>query len=65
MGMALADMVEYDSEYDIMMDTLVEASARFEELEKAIIEVRHLCECCESGDVHSGQVLEVLERHGA
>ena len=65
-GYALAaDMVRGDSEYDMLIDTLGEASARFEELQKAVFELRHLCESCESKDVHSEQVLELLERHGA
>jgi hypothetical protein len=64
MAYALVDMVD-DSEYDILMYTLAEASGRFGALQEAVTELRHLCESCESEDVHSEQVLEVLERHGA
>jgi hypothetical protein len=59
-----ADMVGGDSEYNILMDTLAEASARFEELQKAVYELRHLCESCKSGDMHTKEILEVLKRHG-
>ncbi len=58
-------MVGGDSEYDILLNVLAEASARFGEQQKAIIELRHLCESWGSEDLHSEQVLEVLERHGA
>lgn len=47
------------------MCTLAEASGRFDELEKTVIELRQLCESSESDGVHSEQILEVLERHGA
>ena len=60
-----ADMVGGDSEYNILMDTLAEASARFEELHKAVFELRQLCESCKSEDMHTKQILEVLKRHGA
>jgi hypothetical protein len=58
-------MVGGHSEYNILMDTLAEASARFEELQNAVFELRHLCESCETGDMHTKQILEVLKRHGA
>ena len=60
-----ADMVGGDAEYNILIDTLAEASARFEELQEAVFELRHLCENCKSGDMHTKQILEVLKRHGA
>ena len=60
-----ADMVAGDAEYNILIDTLAEASARFEELQEAVFELRHLCESCKSGDMHTKQILEVLKRHGA
>ena len=60
-----ADMVCGDSEYNILMDTLAEASARFEELQNALFELRHLCESCKSGVMPTKQILEVLKRHGA
>lgn len=62
---ALTDMVGDDAEYDMLIDTLAEASARFEEQQKAIFELRHLCESCEGEHVDSEQVLEVLKRYGA
>lgn len=65
MASALVDIVDHDSEYDILMCTLAEASGRFDELEKTVIELRQLCESSESDGVHSEQILEVLERHGA
>ncbi len=58
-------MVHGDSEYNILMDTLAEASARFQELQNAVFELRHLCESCKSGDMQTKQILEVLTRHGA
>jgi hypothetical protein len=64
MAFAIADMVGDYSEYDILMDTFAEACTRFVELEKAVTEVRHLCESCESEQVNSKKVLEVLERYG-
>jgi hypothetical protein len=54
-----------DRDYELLIDTLAEASRRFEELQKTVSELRHLCESWGSEDVHSKQVLEVLERHGA
>jgi hypothetical protein len=63
--MVTAFMVGDDREYDVWIDTLAEASDRISELRKAVFELRDLCESCESGDVHSEEVLEVLERHGA
>jgi hypothetical protein len=51
-----------DRDYDRWLTTLTEASARLDVLQTAVAE---LCRLCESEDVHSEQVLEVLERHGA
>jgi len=64
-GHVVGDDREYDREYDVLIDTLAETSDRFWELQKAISELRDLCESCESEDVHCEEVLEVLERHGA
>ena len=74
MAYALADTVGNDSQYDTLIHTvadseqdawiltLAEAGTRFGNLQRAVFELRHLCE---SEDVRSEQVLEVLERHGA
>ena len=63
MGMAsFADMGCDDRDYDNWLTTLTEASARLDVLQKAVTE---LCRLCASQDVHSDQVLDVLERHGA
>jgi len=60
-----AGIVRGDSEYNILMDTLAEASTRFQELQNAVFELRHLCESCQSGDMQTKQILEVLTRHRA
>jgi hypothetical protein len=63
MGMAsFADMGYDDRDYDNWLTTLTEASARLDVLQTAVTE---LCRLCASQDVHSDQVLDVLERHGA
>ena len=63
MGMAsFADMGYDDRDYDNWLTTLTEASERLDVLQTAVTE---LCRLCASQDVHSDQVLEVLERHGA
>jgi hypothetical protein len=51
-----------DAEYEQWLTTFAEASARLDVLQTAITE---LCQLCARQDVHSEQVLEVLERHGA
>jgi hypothetical protein len=58
----VTDMVCEDPDYDNWMDTLAEVSTRLDALQTAATELRHLCE---SEDVHSEQVLEVLASHGA
>ena len=60
-----ADMVGVDSEYNILMDALAEASARFEELQEAVFDLRHLCDSSQNAVMHTKQILEVLKRHGA
>ena len=63
MGTAsFADMGYDDRDYDNWLTTLTEASARLEVLQTAVTE---LCRLCASQDVHSDQVLDVLEKHGA
>jgi len=57
----VADMVREDRDHDNWIDTLTEASTRLDVLQTAVTELRHLCE---SEDVHSEQVLEVLASHG-
>lgn len=52
---------DIDPKYDAWLDLITEASARLDDLQTAVTEVRHLCE---SGDVSSEQILEVLERQG-
>ena len=57
-----ADMGFDDRDYENWLITLTEASASLDALQTAVTE---LCRLCASQDVHSEQVLEVLERHGA
>lgn len=59
---AVAEMGFYDSDYDNWLATLIAASERLDALETAVTE---LCQACQSEEVHSEQVLEVLEKHGA
>jgi hypothetical protein len=49
------------SDYDRWLSALTEASARLDSLVTAVTDVRHLCE---SGGVHSAEILDVLKRHG-
>ena len=56
------DIFREDRDYDNWIETLTEASTRLDALQAAVTELRHLCE---SEDVHSEQVLEVLASHGA
>jgi hypothetical protein len=62
--MGTASFADMDSERDYgkWLTTLTEASARLDVLETAVIA---LCRLCASQDIHSGQVLDLLERHGA
>ena len=62
MGVHFADMGFDDRDYENWLITLTEASASLDALQTAVTE---LCHLCASQDVHSAQVLEVLERHGA
>jgi hypothetical protein len=62
MGVHFADMGCDDRDYENWLITLTEASASLDALQTAVTE---LCRLCASQDVHSEQVLEVLERHGA
>jgi hypothetical protein len=52
---------DYD-DYDRWLATVAEASARLDALQQALTEVRHLL--CGDEVVRSGQILEVLDRHG-
>ena len=58
---AVADMGCDDRDYDNWLTTLTGASARLDDLQTAVTEVRSLCE---GGGVDSEQILKVLERHG-
>lgn len=51
-----------DRDYEKWLSTLTQASARLDVLQTAVNE---LCRLCQSQDVRSEQVLELLERHGA
>ena len=51
-----------DRDYENWVTTLAQASARLDVLQTAVHE---LCRLCQSQDVRSDQVLELLERHGA
>ncbi|HVQ99181.1 MAG TPA: hypothetical protein VMS16_10335 [Mycobacterium sp.] len=51
-----------DREYDNWLTTLIQASERLDALEAAVTELR---QACQTEDVHSDQVLEMLEKHGA
>ena len=62
MGLHVAEMGFDDQDYENWLLTLTEASASLDALQTAVTE---LCHLCASQDVHSEQVLEVLERHGA
>ena len=68
MGMAsFADMGCDDRDDDNWLTTLTEASTRLDVLQTAVTQtaVTELCRLCASQDVHSDQVLDVLEKHGA
>jgi hypothetical protein len=51
-----------DREYDQLLNTLTQVSARLDVLQTAVGE---LCQLCEKDDVHGEQVLELLQKHGA
>jgi hypothetical protein len=52
-----------ERDYDNWLATLTQATARLDELQSVVAELRQLCE---QGDVvQSRQVMEVLENHGA
>ncbi len=59
---AVAEMDVDDRDYDNWLTTLIQASERLDALEAAVTE---LCRVCQTDDVHSDQVLEMLEKHGA
>jgi hypothetical protein len=66
MGMTSFDVAEMGSDerdYDNWLATLTQASVRLDVLQTVVTE---LCRLCEKEDVvHSREVLEVIERHGA
>ncbi len=49
-------------DYDSWANSFAEASARLDALQTAVTDLRHFLRCSE--DIHSAQILEVLERHG-
>jgi hypothetical protein len=55
-------MDDDDRDYEGWLTTLTEASARLDVLQTAVTD---LCRLCQSQDVSSEQVLELLERSGA
>jgi hypothetical protein len=57
LSFAVAEMDVDDRAYDNWLTTLILASERLDALE--------LRRACQTDDVHSEQVLEVLEKHGA
>jgi intergrase/recombinase len=59
---AVAEMDVDDRDYDSWLVTLIQASERLDALEAAVTE---LSQVCQSEDVRSEQVLEMLEKHGA
>jgi hypothetical protein len=66
MGMtsfAIAEIGPDERDYDNWLTTLTQASARLDDLQTVVTELRRLCE--KDDVVESQQVLEVLERHGA
>ena len=62
MAYDITDMVGDVRDYDNWMGTLAEASARLDDLQTAVTELRELCE---DEVVDRGQILEVLARHSA
>jgi len=48
-------------DYDRWANTFAQASARLDALETAVTDLRHFLR--HSEDIHSAQILEVLERH--
>jgi hypothetical protein len=62
LSFAVAEMDVDDRAYDNWLTTLILASERLDALEAAVTELRR---ACQTDDVHSEQVLEVLEKHGA
>ena len=59
---AVAEMDVDDRDYDNWLTTLIQASERLEALEATVTELR---QACQTEDLHSEQVLEMLEKHGA
>jgi hypothetical protein len=60
---AVAEMGSDERDYDNWLATLTQASVRLDVLQTVVTQ---LCRLCEQEEVvHSRQVLEVLEKHGA
>ena len=66
MGMtsfAVAELGPDERDYDNWLAALTQASVRLDHLQTVVTE---LCRLCQKDDVvRSGEVMEVLERHGA
>jgi hypothetical protein len=60
---AVAELDRDEHEYDNWATALTQASTRLDALQTAVTELCRLCEQAE--DVHSEQVFQVLEKHGA
>jgi DNA repair ATPase RecN len=58
----MAEMDSVDREYSSWVTGITQATERLDVLETAVAELRRLCE---REDVHSEDVLELLERHRA
>lgn len=59
---AVAEMDVDDRDYDSWLVTLIQASERLDALEAAVTELR---QACQNEELHSEQVLEMLQKHGA
>jgi hypothetical protein len=60
---AVAEIGSDERDYDNWLATLTQASERLDVLQTVVTELRRLCQ--REDVVQSGQVMEVLERHGA
>jgi hypothetical protein len=59
---AAAELDVDSRDYDNWLATLIQASERLDALESAVNE---LSQACQTEDIHSEQVLQLLEKHGA
>jgi hypothetical protein len=60
---AVAEIGHDGDDYDTWLATLTQASERLDVLQTVVNELRGLCQ--REDVVHSRQVMEVLQRHGA